>query len=1181
MHKNCKRIASALMAAAIIVPMNISTAEPLFTSAYEVLGESTFDYKLLPWTPVEANHAKQKFDIDDGAAHLTIVEPIGDSRKQWELRFEHKGISFQKGHEYKVSFKARAKRDGMELCSYIGNSTDERFLMLDGETDSIITGPDWNGKWGTPVKLAKDYKTYSCKFTAREDISDAEWVFSYAADFEQNGGDAVKGDEIWFDDMSVEDLTDKDYVPTARDYGYTARGFSLLDNNYISVNQLGYFTGLEKTATLGDNNGDITPDAEKINITGSYTFELVDVSDNNVVYKNKTGYPVSHPESGDAVCNIDFTEFNEPGVYYLRIRGTNWRSPEFRIGTDIYSERGRDMLTNALNYFYQTRSGADISSDYITSGETYALAHKCNPDDGVGFVQTQRRSGYLYSVDEVTKNSSSRIDTSGGWFDGADFDKNMSEAGTALWTLQNMYERAIQNDIGKAKFADGSGTVVIPEAGNGYPDILDECRYELDYMSKMKVQPDEKTWGSYTGMYYDSIKGAAFEPDPKAYDHEFHAAYAVEPPTFTATLSYAACAAQAARLWAPYDSEYAAELLTNAKEAYQAYKTVWTDTAKDLQARRLLYAPAEQVKTVTDPDAEITDAAYWAAGELYLSASAMNDTDESALFNEFLKQSDTVSYTQRSTATAALLSMAVRKELVTDVLKEEVLRLADEVVVTQSEQGYDIPYEYEGEGYEFGSNELALRNMMLVAYAYDISGNEKYLNSVARGMDYLLGKNALSYSFVTGYGSYRVMNPTHYYWRNTPDNTLPAAPKGVLASGPSTIAPDPYMRALGFTANERDLREQRYYVDSQEAWSVNESSVSSNAALAWVVSFIQDATRPESKPGDVNNDGKFTIADAVLLQRWLLGADGIVLRDWRVADFCADNKIDMFDLIFMRQELLRDKNKPDYVEPDNEVVYRSPLQVVKDGLIMYSGPDKYYAPIAVLPKGTRLNELGYMDYDNKWMFTEYDGKFGWIRLYEDDDRTMTVYYEAVAAKPVIYLYPEQDTDVHVELELTESELSTTFPRYNNGWDVTASPDGSLINKADGTHHRYLFWDSTNCRTRFDFSQGFCVAGSDTESFLREKLTYMGLSEDEMNEFIVYWLPRMEHNTYNLIAFQNETYTDSAKLTVTPAPDSECRIFMAYVPLDEAVDIEPQQLSTFERKGFAVVEWGGSEIASNY
>ena len=88
---------------------------------------------------------------------------------------------------------------------------------------------------------------------------------------------------------------------------------------------------------------------------------------------------------------------------------------------------------------------------------------------------------------------------------------------------------------------------------------------------------------------------------------------------------------------------------------------------------------------------------------------------------------------------------------------------------------------------------------------------------------------------------------------------------------------------------------------------------------------------------------------------------------------------------------------------------------------------------------------------------------------------------------------------------------------------------------------------------------------------------MGMTEEEMNEFIVYWLPRMEHNKYNLISFQSDAYTNSARLSITPEPDSICRIFMAYVPLEDSVEIEPQQLDTFERKGFAVLEWGGCEI----
>ena len=312
----------------------------------------------------------------------------------------------------------------------------------------------------------------------------------------------------------------------------------------------------------------------------------------------------------------------------------------------------------------------------------------------------------------------------------------------------------------------------------------------------------------------------------------------------------------------------------------------------------------------------------------------------------------------------------------------------------------------------------------------------------------------------------------------------------------------------------------------------------------------------------------------VTFQKWLLGTSKTKLQSWKSADFTNDNKLNLFDLILMKRKLF---NKPqtDYVEPDYRFEFGTPFVVMADELKLRLGPDDSYEAVAVVPKDTRLREEGHQEDNNDWLFTEYNGQYGWLRT--NDGNEPTIFYEQAAKKPVIYLYPEKETDIHVELELTESELSTTYPKDNNGWDVTAYPDGTLLNKADGTHHKYLFWDSTNCRTRFDLSKGFCVAGSDTEAFLREKLTYMGLNEQEMNEFIVYWLPLMEHNEYNLISFQSSAYTDSAKLNITPAPDSLLRIFMTYVPLENEVDIEPQQLDAFERKGFTVVEWGGSEV----
>ncbi len=178
-------------------------------------------------------------------------------------------------------------------------------------------------------------------------------------------------------------------------------------------------------------------------------------------------------------------------------------------------------------------------------------------------------------------------------------------------------------------------------------------------------------------------------------------------------------------------------------------------------------------------------------------------------------------------------------------------------------------------------------------------------------------------------------------------------------------------------------------------------------------------------------------------------------------------------------------------------------------------------------------------------------------------------------KPVIYLYPEQAQEVYVQLEL-DGEFTCTYPEYDNGWKVKAYPDGTLRDQVTGKEYNYLFWEGTS-ETEYDLSRGFVVEGKDTAGFLEEKLAYLGLNEKERNEFIVYWLPRMEDNKYNLITFQGKAYTEHAKLKISPEPDSILRVFMVYKPLDKAIDIPEQELEPFEREGFTVIEWGGAEM----
>lgn len=193
-----------------------------------------------------------------------------------------------------------------------------------------------------------------------------------------------------------------------------------------------------------------------------------------------------------------------------------------------------------------------------------------------------------------------------------------------------------------------------------------------------------------------------------------------------------------------------------------------------------------------------------------------------------------------------------------------------------------------------------------------------------------------------------------------------------------------------------------------------------------------------------------------------------------------------------------------------------------------------------------------------------------------DPTIMDYYYGFLGgyAKPVIYLYPTETTDVNVKVDI-DGELTCTYPDYRDGWNVTAYPDGTLIDKADGKEYYCLYWEGEGS-AEWDMSRGEVVRGEDTAKFLEEKLTEIGLSPRERNEFIIYWLPRMQQNEFNYITFHTEDYAAEVPLEVTPQPDSVLRVFMVYASVPEYFEGRPQHFDGFRRDGFTVVEWGGGE-----
>ncbi len=186
-------------------------------------------------------------------------------------------------------------------------------------------------------------------------------------------------------------------------------------------------------------------------------------------------------------------------------------------------------------------------------------------------------------------------------------------------------------------------------------------------------------------------------------------------------------------------------------------------------------------------------------------------------------------------------------------------------------------------------------------------------------------------------------------------------------------------------------------------------------------------------------------------------------------------------------------------------------------------------------------------------------------------------YLTVARKPAIYLYPKKPMQVDVKLSF-HGKLTVTYPDYDSakgGWTVKAFPDGQLINAADGKTYSYIFWEGTPSEgASYDLSTGFVVAAADTKSFLQKTLPELGLIPKEYSEFIVYWLPILQKNPYNLIHFAGADYEKTAPLQVTPKPDSVLRVFMVYMPLKLPIQVKPQAIVSFKRTGFSVVEWGG-------
>ncbi len=587
-------------------------------------------------------------------------------------------------------------------------------------------------------------------------------------------GGATKAYEFCMDDVTL----------NGNEYAYQAsRGPS------IKVNQHGYLPRGPKRATVVTS------------ATSGLSWQLRPVG--GAVAMSGTTRPGGFDGSAGApVHTLDFSGVTTPGTYYLVVNGES--SNTFAISASIYDR----LQTDSMRFFYTNRSGIAINDGAYSRPAGHVAG---TPGEGDTAVPCQSPKSY---VDNWTCDY--KLNVTGGWYDAGDHGKYVVNGGIATYQLLNSWERD------KKQWADG--TLRIPESGNGVPDILDEARWNLEFMLKMQV-PDGKP---LAGMVHHKVHDESWT-GPPTLPHQDRKQRELHRPSTAATLNLAAVAAQGARIFQTYDAAFASRLRATAVKAYSAAK-----------ANPALYAPrADRSGGGPYNDDDVSDEFYWAAVELFLT------TTSTAYRSDFLASRHHragAAFSQNgfywgSVAALGQMDLARFSPVAADSqVRAWVTAAADKLISFQKAEKFGQTYTPSTGKYDWGSNASILNNQVVLATAYDLTGAAGYADAVFEGFDYLLGRNALGQSYITGYGTNQAKNQHSRWYAKSLDSTLPNPPAGSIAGGPNSSLQDPLSAAW-----LNDCAPQLCYVDNIEAWSVNEITINWNSALAWVTAFAADA----------------------------------------------------------------------------------------------------------------------------------------------------------------------------------------------------------------------------------------------------------------------------------------------------------------------------------------------------
>ncbi|GHH81180.1 endoglucanase [Kitasatospora indigofera] len=568
----------------------------------------------------------------------------------------------------------------------------------------------------------------------------------------------------------------------------------------VRVNQLGYLPDGPKRATVVSS------------ATAPLGWELRDAA-GRVAATGSTVVHGADPASGDPTHLVDFSAYTGTGTGFTLVVNGQAGYP-FDISAGLYD----GLRADSLSFFYQQRSGIAIDPALAGAGYGRPAGHLgVAPNQGDVAVPCQ--AGVCDGTQDVR----------GGWYDAGDQGKYVVNGGIATWQLVNSFERAARAGTDAAL---GDSTLRVPERGNAVPDVLDEARWELEFLLRMQV-PDGRP---LAGTAFHKIHDAAWtdlptRPERDAQRRELHR------PSTAATLNLAATGAQCARVYARYDAAFAARCLDSARRAWTAAR-----------ANPAMLAPASDTTGGgAYDDAQVGDEFYWAAAELYATTGEAQYRD--AVTGSAFHTSEVFApggFSWSDTAALGRITLATVPGVglpAADLarVRASVTSAADRYLATAGGQGYAVPLPVDG--YVWGSNSQVANNAVVMAVAHELTGQERYRAGALEAMDYLLGRNALNRSYVTGYGEQASANQHHRFWAHQNDASLPHPPNGSFAGGPNAGIQDPIAQA-----RLAGCKPATCYLDDIGSYSTNEVAINWNAPLAWLAAYAAERHGPPARP---------------------------------------------------------------------------------------------------------------------------------------------------------------------------------------------------------------------------------------------------------------------------------------------------------------------------------------------